>query len=145
VAATLIEIADALVVALAASTFSQSISVARKYLANYEIKDLEPTVVVTVIARSSNSSAASRTTCQYDHTIDLAVQKKISGSDEDLDALTGLVDEIEKSLRLHTLTTASGQTAKWTAASSDAACDLKHLEEKRVFTSVMSLTYWVIE
>ncbi len=144
-AAALVEIADALVVQLTAGTFSQPISATRKYLANYEIKDLEPTAVVTVIPRNIVSSPVSRTTCQYDHTIDLAVQKKISGADEDLDALVNLVDEIEKALRLQTLTTASGRRAKWTAAASDAAYDLKHLEEKRVFTSVLSLTYRVVE
>jgi hypothetical protein len=142
---TLVEIADAVVAALQAGTYSQPIAPARKYLANYEIKDLEPTVVVTVIPRNSVSSPASRTTCQYDHTLDLAVQKKISGDDEDLDDLMGLVDEIERSLRLQTVTTASDKKAKWTATASEAAYDLKHLEEKRVFTSVMSLTYRVIE
>ena len=144
-AAVLIEIADAVVTALTASTFSQPISVARKYFANYEIKDLEPTAIVTAIPRNTVSSPASRTTCQYDHTIDLAVQKKISGSDEDLDALIGLVDEIEKSLRLRTITTGSNQAAKWIGTTSDAAYDLKHLEEKRVFTTVLSLTYRVVE
>jgi hypothetical protein len=142
---TLVEIADAVVAVLLAGTYSQPIAPARKYLANYEIKDLDGTVVVTVIPRNSASSIASRTTCQYDHTLDLAVQNKISGSDEDLDALMALVDDIERSLQLQTLTTASGKIAKWTATSSEAAYDLKHLEEKRVFTSVMSVTYRIVE
>ena len=73
------------------------------------------------------------------------MQKKISGSDEDLDALVNLVDEIEKSLRLQTLVTASNRQAKWASATSEAAYDLKHLEEKRVFTSVMTLSYRVLE
>ena len=98
-----------------------------------------------MIPRNSTSAPASRTTCQYDHTLDLAVQNKISGSDEDLDALVNLVDEIEKSLRLQTLTTVSGRQAKWAGTTSEAAYDLKHLEEKRVFTSVMTLSYRVME
>ncbi|HEX4131463.1 MAG TPA: hypothetical protein VHZ24_15595 [Pirellulales bacterium] len=144
-AAALVEIADAVVAALSAATYSQPISACRKYLANYEIKDLEPAVVVTVIPRNSTSTPATRTACQYDHTIDLAVQNKISGSDEDLDALVNLVDEIEKSLRLQTLTTISGRQAKWAGTTSEAAYDLKHLEEKRVFTSVLTLSYRTVE
>ncbi len=144
-AAALVEIADAVVAALGAGSFSQPITATRKYLANYEIKDLESAVVVTVIPRNSASTPASRTTCQYDHTLDLAVQKKVSGSDEDLDALVGLVDEIEKSLRLQTLVTTGGRQAKWSGTTSEAAYDLKHLEEKRVFTAVMSLTYRTVE
>ncbi len=144
-ASTLVEIADALVLQLSSDTFTQPITAARKYLANYEIKDLEGSVVVTAIPRSTANSPASRTSCQYDHTIDLAFQQKISGSDEDLDGLTALVEEIERSLRLKTITTDSAKQAKWISATSEAAYDLKHLDEKRVFTSVLSLVYRVIE
>ncbi len=142
--ATLVEIADALVAFIGATSLCQPVTAVRKYQANYEINDLE-SIVITVISRSTASSSASRTTCQYDHTIDLAVQQKIAGDDEQLDALVGLVDEIEKTLRLKTLTTAGGKQAKWVSATSEAAYDLKHLDEKRVFTSVLSLVYRVIE
>jgi hypothetical protein len=144
-AAMLIEIADALVGALAGASYSQPVAAVRKYRADYQIKDLEGSVVTTVIPRSIASVPASRTGCQYDHTLDVAIQHKISGSDEDLDAMLGLVDEIEKSLRLQSLTTTSSHRAAWTGTTSDAAYDLKHLDELRVFTAVLSLTYRIIE
>jgi hypothetical protein len=108
--AEIIDIADAVVTELNATTFSapydSSVAALRSYLPQYDLKDMD-TLHVTVVPKGVvvASDVSSRAHQQHDYQIDVAVQKKPALSsdgslDNDaLDALSVLVEEIADHFR----------------------------------------------
>lgn len=110
----------------------------------YDLPELA-TARVTVLARSVDEQQASRDSVSVETVIDVAVQKKITGPPNspqalaECDALENLVEAVIRYLRRRPL--AAMTAATWTGTSNDPVYLPEHLREKRVFTSVISVTY----
>ena len=139
-----IDIADALAAELNAAeteTFSESFTAMRKVLPATDLESLSE-LAVTVVPKAIEMEAATRAGSQYDVSVDIGIQKKLSGA-EDIDpeviALATLVDEIADYLRQQPL--AAAPYANWVATANEPIYAPEHLAELRVFTSVLTLTY----
>ena len=136
---TSIDIADAVVASLNLGTFSQSFTANRLYRPVFELKDLK-TLTVSVVPKALSADSASRTEDAFTVDVDIAVQKKVDQlAASELDGLMDLVEEIVDHLRHGTL--ADKPDARWTGIANDPIFAPEHLEQQRVFTSILTLTY----
>jgi len=142
--ATIIDIADAVAATLndpGEPGFSQSFTAERKALPAFDLADLAG-LHVTVVPKGVEVTGASRSLTQHDVQIDVGVQKKLSAGSEleaDVAALCGLVEEIAAFLRRRPLTGVPG--AVWVRSANAPVYSPEHLAEKRLFTSVVTVTY----
>jgi len=134
--ALVIDIADAVAVALAEGSFSEEFTPERRVLPDFELADLAG-LKVTVVPKGVEIAGASRSLSQHDVQVDVGVQKKV-GSDLDAEvaALCGLVEEIAVFLKGRRLTGAA-----WVRTANEPVYSPDHLAEKRLFTSVLTVTY----
>lgn len=137
------QVAEAVVAALNAATFSQPIAAARSYLPRVELADLK-TLKVTVVPSSVSIITASRGQTQRDVAIDVAVQKKLAHEQNaDLDPLLTLAEEIAEHFRGKRLD--SFPDAAWVKTEFKPIYAPEHIEQLRTFTSVLTLTFRVIQ
>ena len=143
--ALVIDIADAVVALLNGedADFSQSFTAQRRVRPSFEPADLAD-LRVTVVPKAEETSFATRGLAQYDVQVDVGIQKKLpAGADEDVEVATmcGLVEEIAEFLRGKALE-GTGWRAVWARpAVNEPVYAADHLAEKRIFTSVLTLTY----
>jgi hypothetical protein len=139
------DIADAVASEINAAdpgTFDQTFTAQRRVAPAYELAELTD-LKVTVVPKAVEISGSTRSISQYDITVDIGIQKKLppgsDASDEQVETLGTLVDQIAEYLRQHIL----GQApyAAWVSSANDPVYSPEHLLEKRVFTSVLTLTY----
>lgn len=137
------QVADAVVAELDVTTFSQPITAIRSYLPRVELADLK-TLKVTVVPSSVTVAAASRSQTQRDVAIDVAVQKKL-GQEQNvsLDPLLALAEEVAEHFRAKRLDSFPGALCVKTEFKPIYAPE--HIEQLRTFTSVLTLTFRVIE
>ena len=138
-------IADAVVTDLnvaAAGTFAQTFTAARHYRPQFDLAELK-TLRVSVVPRGIAITGLMRSANQHDVSVDVAVQKKVNpaGSAE-LDGLMTLVEQIADHFRLRRLTALP--TALWTKTDNVPVYAPEHLEQKQVFTSVLTFTFRVV-
>ena len=142
--ALVIDIADAVVAALNGS--QQVFTAERRVRPNFELADLAD-LRVTVVPKGFEASVASRSLSQYDVQVDVGIQKKLAaGAEEDAEVATmcGLVEEVADFLKGKPLE-GDGWRASWVRpAVNEPVYSIEHLAEKRVFTSVLTLTYRVM-
>ncbi len=132
-------IADAMAAELARGEFSMEFAPTRSVWPKFTPEELA-SACVTVIPKSSSSEMASRATAQYDLAIDIAVQKKIEKDQEaEVADLCGLVDEIDDYLRGRILEKVP--SAQWLNSANEPVYSAAHLQEHRVFTGVLTITY----
>lgn len=104
---------------------------------------------VTVLARSVDLAPLDRSRTDQRISIDVAVQKKIASDAagaadaDEMDSLCLLVEQVLGFLTRRRLAGFPG--ALWTGCSNDPIYWPTHLAEKRVFTSVITVTYMVVE
>lgn len=138
-------IADAVVTELAqapAETFVQPFAAQRHYRPTFDLAALK-TVRVSVVPRSLTISALGRASNQHDVAVDVAVQKKVDPADSaELDSLMRLVEQIADFFRLRRLTELP--EAMWTRTENQPVYSPEHLEQKQVFTSVLTFTFRVV-
>ena len=141
----IIDIADAVVAEISGFTgWSQSLKAVRSYAPRYELKELAD-LKVTVVPKSMASEVASRSSVQSDYEFDVAIQKHLEGlTDADIDALMGLVQEVVDHWRLRVVTV-DGTDAVCIAAANDPVYSPEHLVQMQVFTSVVTLTFRLME
>lgn len=141
------DIADAVAAEINAApgspaTFNQTFTAVRKVVPAYELSELTD-LKVTVVPKAVEISGSTRSASQYDITVDIGVQKKLppesEASDEQVETLGTLVDQIAEYLRRRPLSAAP--FAAWVSTTNDPVYAPEHLLEKRVFTSVLTLTY----
>ncbi len=136
------DIADAVVAELGAAppdTFSMAFTAERHVLPEFELKDLAD-LKVTVVPKSVEITAASRASSQYEIAVDIGIQKKLGKDlDTEVAALGTLVDEIADYLRHRKLSQAS--FAVWVGIGNEPVYAPEHLAERRVFTSILTVTY----
>jgi hypothetical protein len=145
--ATMTDIAEAVLTALNMSTLSQSFTATRSYVPVRKLEELS-TLRVTVVASSLEMVLLDRSgRGQFDYVVDIGVQKNIgSGPMTEAqvvaacDPLMLLTEEIVDLFRFEAL----GSTgATCIEARNNPIFVPSHIDEKRVFTSVISLTFQV--
>jgi hypothetical protein len=140
--AEIVDIADAVVTELNAGTFSQELEAVRLYRPQFDLTEMKD-LHVTVVPKSIETVTVSRTCVQYDITVDVAVQKKLeTETNDEIDPLVNLVEEIATFFRLRRLTEYPG--ASWLRTENEPVYSPGHLEELRQFTSVLTLTFRVV-
>ena len=147
--ATAIDVADALVAALNGSegpkygTPPAGLNAARAYRPVYDLKDMKD-LRVTVVPKAVEIELAGRNLAQKDVQIDVAVQKKLSGSDSggnpEIDALMDLVEEVADFVR------SAGRLAGavWIKTENAPIYSPDHMENLRQFTSVLTFTFRLV-
>lgn len=132
------DVAAAVVTELNAATFSQAFEAARNYVPSFDRAELK-TLHVTVVPKKIEITSLTRSSNQYDVGIDVAVQKKLNTDDNaEIDPLMQLVEEIGEFFRLRRLASIA---ATWIKTENAPIYALEHLDQKRVFTSVLTLTF----
>ncbi|NJL32249.1 MAG: hypothetical protein HC898_11885 [Phycisphaerales bacterium] len=142
--ALLIDIAQALVTELNAAapgSFTQTFTAVRGYCPQFDLAELK-TLRVTVVPRKLELASLTRQSNQHDVSVDVAVQKKVLLTDvAQLDDLMMLVEQIGDYFRLRRLTALPN--VLWLRTENLPVYIPEHLEEKQVFTSVLTLTFRV--
>ena len=136
--ATITDLADAIVTELNATEFALAFEAVRAYAPRFDLEEMD-TLRVSVVARAIEIITLTRSEFQHDYQVDVAVQQKFSAETNlALDPLMGLVEEIDRHFEGMRL------------ASPDAICVRvanapiyapEHIKEKRMFTSVITLTW----
>lgn len=140
---TAVTIADAVVAAINAGTYSQPVQAQRLHQPSFTLDELAD-LHVSVVPRSVEVSAATRETSLYDVAVDVGVQKKIAAGTEgeqEIDDLLDLVEEIGDQLRLKRLPDAPEAT--WVSLTHEPVVAAEHLDQHRQFTSIITVTYRV--
>ena len=140
----ILKTADAVVSVLNAASLSMPFTAVRTYLPAFELKDMD-TLHVTVVPKGILEAREAKAAVQYDHSVDIAVQKRFpvgGGLLADIDPLQDLVEEIAELFRLSRLT--PFVAAAWLRTEHLALFDPAHMEEFRQFTSVLTLTFRVL-
>src|SRR5690606_38715320 len=82
-----------------AGTFDPAFTAQRRVLPAFELAELAE-LKVTVVPKAVQITGSTRSSSQYDLTIDIGVQRKLtSDSDSDVETLGTLVDQIAEYLR----------------------------------------------
>ena len=141
-----LDIADAVAAELNTAppgTFTPPFTVVRRVLPVFELADLA-TLRITVVPKAVEINGSTRSASQYDVQVDIGVQKKL-GKDLDAEAppLCDLVEGIAAYLRRRVLGLAPH--AAWVRTQNAPVYAPEHLAERRVFTSVLTVTYRAIK
>jgi hypothetical protein len=139
---TIALIADAVAAHINAGTFSQPVNAVRMYQPAFTLDDLAE-LRVSVVPRTVGIAAASRDSSTFECVVDVGVQRKLpaEGDQAEIDGLLDLVEEITDHLRLKRLPDAP--EAAWVSIAHEPVVSSESLEQHRVFTSVLSVTYRV--
>lgn len=136
---TILDIADAVTASLNAGPFNPALSAERRYQPAFELADLAA-LKVSVVPKSVTISNATRTDGYFDCAIDIGVQKKIA-DDSELDGLVDLVEQIADHLRQKRLDDAPD--AAFVSIANEPVFAPEHMDQQRVFTSILTVTYRV--
>ncbi|HUW99868.1 MAG TPA: hypothetical protein VMY35_02735 [Phycisphaerae bacterium] len=116
--------------------------IARTRVPLYDLADLG-VIHLTVVGRSFEQERASRADVQTDVEIDIAVQKKVpSDQPSEIDPLADLVEAVIALFQ--DLELAGCPDAVWIRTANPVMYIPEHLDEKRLFTSVITLSYRVV-
>ena len=138
-----VNLADAVTAELAGVTFSQSFAPQRRYRPRYELRDLKD-LTVTVVPKSLSLNAATRNGRFHDVAIDIAMQQRLADEhDATIDPLMQLVLEIVQHLSQRKLP--GVPSASLIELTNDPIYAVEHLDEMRVFTSVITATYRTLQ
>lgn len=136
------DIADAVVTEINAGEFSQSVEADRSYLPVFDLQEMDD-LHVTVVPRSVTTLPGGRAHNQHDYAIDVAIQKKLDAvSNDDIDTLLGLVQELADQFRFKRLTDYAD--AVWLKTENVPLYSPEHLEQLRQFTSVLTITFRIM-
>lgn len=139
-------VADAITAALnsaVAGTFDLTFTAARHYRPLFDLEDLK-TLHLSVVPKGIDITSLGRSSNQHDVSIDVAVQQKVDPDDQTtLDGLMEVVQQIIDYMRLQRLATLPA--AMLIRIENAPVYAAEHLEQMRVFTSVLTLTYRVIQ
>lgn len=135
--AEIIDLADAIVTALNAGTFSESFTAERGYLPTFDLPDMD-TLRVTVVPRQEEGRLDTRNSSVHEYSIDIAIQKKPTAlTNTLLDALMRVVQEIADFFLFDT----NPENTTLITPSIRILYLQDHLQKFRQFTSVVTLTF----
>ena len=143
--ALVIDIADAVAALLNGedADFSQAFTAQRKVRPSFELADLAE-LRVTVVPKAVETSAATRGLSQYDVQVDVGIQKKLPQAATRTPRsrrCAAWSSRSRTSSRARPLRARAGGPCGQPRRSNDPVYSVEHLAEKRVFTSVLTLTY----
>jgi len=138
----LIAIADAVVDALNAATLSQPLAAERLYQPVFDLPEMDE-LHVSVVPKGVKVLASTRNQNQHDYAIDIGVQKRVT-DDAETDAMMLLTEEIADHFRLGRVQADGVGSVPLLTVATDPVFAPEHLTEKRVFTSVVTLTFRVL-
>lgn len=136
------DIAEAVTNTLNAGSFTPAFTAERSRLPVHDVRSLKG-LTVMVVPKGLDEQPANRTDTQIDVSVDVAVQQKCDRSNEAVDRLADLVEQIIRYMRRRPLTGAT--YARYLSTENAMPYYPPHLEDEGVFTSVITLTYRVIE
>lgn len=138
-----LDIADAIVTEIGSGSFSEPLVVSRRVLPEYEIAELKA-LTVTVVPKSVVIANITRQSSSFEVAIDIGVQQKFGkNTDTEVARLSGIVAEIVTFLNRRKL--AGFPAAVFVSIANEPVYAPEHLSEKRLFTSILTLTYKVID
>ncbi|AQT67942.1 hypothetical protein STSP2_01094 [Anaerohalosphaera lusitana] len=138
-----IKLADAIVAELNGHQFSKAFTAERKLLPEFSLAQLKD-LTVTVVPRSVDTTNASRAMRQYEHQVDVGIQKKLTGKvDDELPGLMTLTEEIAEFFAC--LALPDVPNAVWAGCHNEPIYSPSHLSEHRTFFSILTLTYKVMK
>jgi hypothetical protein len=137
---TIAALADAVAAHINASTFSQPLTAARMFQPAFTLEDLKD-LRVSVVPRTVQMSPVTRDSLAVEYVVDVGVQKKLPADNADaaIDELLVLVEAIADHLRFQRLE--GFPDSAWVGISNEPVVSSEALEQHRVFTSVLSVTY----
>jgi hypothetical protein len=95
---------------------------------------------VTVVPKGLITTGVSRATCQNDFTIDVAVQRRVASEEPvEIDPLVEFAQEIPERFQFRRLD--SLPAAVWVKTEHAPIYSIEHLDELRLFTSVLTFTF----
>ena len=134
-----VQVADAVVASLNAGSFSVPFVAQRRYRPTFDLAELD-TLRVSVVPESVETINATRSASYFDCTVDIGIQQKVDADDAGaIDALMDLVQEIVDHLRMQRLDDLP--EAAWLRIANKPVFAPEHLDQQRVFTSVVTVTY----
>ena len=121
-------------------TFSHAFTAVFKLVPKHEISELSD-LKVTVVPQGYDMKNSSRAATEYDFTIDIGIQKKLITADVEAECcdLYPVVDEIIDYLRKRSLTAVAW--ANQTTMSNNPVVAVDHLDDSRVFSSLVTVGY----
>lgn len=139
------QIADAVVAELNGGSFGQPLTAQRAYVPVFDLGEMA-NLHVTVVPRAASTERADRSSRQFDYSIDVAVQKKLSpppgGGNQESDELMLLVERIGD--YFFGRRPATFNQAVCTKVDNDPIYSPEHWREMRQFTSVLTLVFRVL-
>jgi len=137
---TIATLADAVAAHINAGTFSQPLTAVRMFQPAFTLEDLKD-LRVSVVPRTLQMSPVTRDSLAIEYVVDVGVQKKLppDGADAVIDELLSLVEAVADHLRFQRLE--GFPDAAWVGISNEPVVSSEALEQHRVFTSVLSVTY----
>lgn len=142
----LIELADAVVAELNATTFSQAFSAKRSYRPRFDRKELA-SLRVSVVPVVSSTEVTGRAVTEVAPAVEVAVQKAIDGPEDTatIDGLMGLLQEVQDHFLGGGLTLASGPQAACIGCTqvpgAEAGYSVKFLDELHAFTGIVRFNW----
>jgi len=137
---TITVIADAIAAHVSAGTFLQPVAAVRMFQPAFTLEDLKG-LRVSVVPRTVQMTPVTRDSLAIEYVVDVGVQKKLpaDNADAEIDELLALVEAIAEHLRFQRLP--GFPDAAWVGISNEPVVSTEALEQHRVFTSVLSVTY----
>ncbi|HLO40890.1 MAG TPA: hypothetical protein VK176_07695 [Phycisphaerales bacterium] len=137
---TIAALADAVAAHVTAGSFGQPVTAVRMYQPAFTLEDLND-LRVSVVPRTVQMTPVTRDSLAVEYVIDVGVQKKLpaDGADAAIDELLALAEAIADHLRFQRLE--GFPDAAWVGISHEPVVSSESLEQHRVFTSVLSVTY----
>lgn len=133
-------VTDALNAGVAEQAFDAEFTAVRAYLPQYELPEMAD-LKVTVVPKQIVLTGGSRSAAQQDVAIDVAVQQRVDPQDLNaVDELMELVESIAGYLRTRRLDL-DGLHASWLNAEHEPIYAPEHMEQMNQFTSILTVTY----
>lgn len=140
--AVVTQIADAVVAELNGGSFGQPLVAQRAYVPVFDLGEMAD-LHVTVVPKAASAERMDRSNRQFDYSIDVAVQKKLSlDGNVESDALMLLVERIGD--YFFGRRPATFNQAICTKVDNDPIYSPEHWREMRQFTSVLTLVFRVM-
>ena len=137
-----IDIADsltALINSAPAGTFNTDFVAQRTVLPEFELSELKE-LKVSVVPAAVEITNLTRSSRQYDFTVDIGIQKKVTTEhDSQVAELSVLISELIEFITANRLPDLPWATFK--QVKNDPVYSPSHLREKRVFISVITVSY----
>jgi hypothetical protein len=127
---------------LSGGAFSEPRVITRRVLPEHELAELKA-LTVTVVPKSVTIANMTRQSSSFEVAIDVGIQQKIGKeTDTEVTRLSGIVTEIVTFLNRKQLF--GMPTARFKSIVNEPVYAPEHLSEKRLFTSILTVTYTVL-